>query len=163
MNFETFLNSYLSSFIFINLSLFELILFSFLTPLLCVILLFLFKRFKFSNEIITVTTSIILFIVILHIFNQSLIKDTFKYEFIKFYPGISIGFNIEPLGILFAMLASFLWIINSIYSIGYMRSNTDQNQTTFYICFALSMFAVLGIAFSSNLFTFFLFYEAEFT
>ena len=75
-------------------------------------------------------------------------------------PGIEIAFRIEPLGMLFALLASSLWIVNSVYSIGYMRGNNEKNQTRFYLFFALSIFATLGIAFSANLFTLFLFYEA---
>ena len=74
-------------------------------------------------------------------------------------PGIELAFRIEPLGMLFAALASGLWIVNSIYSIGYMRGNKEKKQTRFYVFFALSIAATLGIAFSSNLFTLFLFYE----
>jgi len=73
--------------------------------------------------------------------------------------GIDIAFNVEPLGMVFAALASALWIVNSIYSIGYMRGNKEKNQTRFYICFAIALSAVLGIAYSANLFTLFLFYE----
>jgi multicomponent Na+:H+ antiporter subunit D len=75
-------------------------------------------------------------------------------------PGISIAFTVEPLGMLFAALASSLWIINSIYSIGYMRGNAEKNQTRFYVMFAVSLAATMGIAFAGNLFTLFLFYEA---
>jgi multicomponent Na+:H+ antiporter subunit D len=60
---------------------------------------------------------------------------------------------------LFAALASGLWIVNSIYSIGYMRANKENKQTRFYVFFALSITATIGIAFSANLFTLFLFYE----
>ena len=74
-------------------------------------------------------------------------------------PGLQIAFKIEPLGMLFAALASSLWIINSIYSIGYMRGNNESNQTRFYVFFAIAISAVLGIAFAGNLFTLFLFYE----
>ena len=74
-------------------------------------------------------------------------------------PGIDIAFSVEPLGMLFAALASGLWIINSIYSIGYMRGNGESNQTRFYVFFAVSISATLGIAFAGNLFTLFLFYE----
>ncbi len=74
-------------------------------------------------------------------------------------PGISIAFEVEPLGMLFAALASSLWIINSIYSIGYMRGNNEKNQTRFYIMFAISLAAAIGIAFAGNLFTLFLCYE----
>ena len=74
-------------------------------------------------------------------------------------PGIELAFKVEPLGMLFAGLASGLWIVNSIYSIGYMRGNAEQNQTRFYTCFAIALAATMGIAFSANLFTLFIFYE----
>ncbi|HKJ15824.1 MAG TPA: monovalent cation/H+ antiporter subunit D family protein [Xanthomonadales bacterium] len=75
-------------------------------------------------------------------------------------PGIELAFRAEPLGIMFALLASSLWIVNSIYSIGYMRGNNETNQTRFYVLFAVSLAATMGIAFSANLITLFLFYEA---
>tara|TARA_E500000178_G_scaffold354577_1_gene424021 strand:- start:10977 stop:12374 length:1398 start_codon:yes stop_codon:yes gene_type:complete len=87
-------------------------------------------------------------------------NNTITVDAFEVFPGILLSFRIESLGLLFALLASFLWIINSIYSIGYMRANTETNQTRFYIFFCLSIFAVMGLAFSANLVTFFLFYEA---
>jgi len=74
-------------------------------------------------------------------------------------PGVEIAFRVEPLGMLFAALASLLWIVNSIYSIGYMRGNRESHQTRFYIFFAIALGATMGIAFADNLFTLFLFYE----
>jgi len=74
-------------------------------------------------------------------------------------PGIHIAFQVEPLGMMFAALASGLWLVNSIYSIGYMRGNREKHQTRFYVMFAVSLAATMGIAFSANLFTLFLFYE----
>jgi multicomponent Na+:H+ antiporter subunit D len=79
--------------------------------------------------------------------------------FSEIVPGVEIAFKVEPLGMLFAALASSLWIINSIYSIGYMRGNNESNQTRFYIFFAVALAATMGIAFADNLFTLFLFYE----
>jgi multicomponent Na+:H+ antiporter subunit D len=61
---------------------------------------------------------------------------------------------------LFALVASGLWIVNSLYSIGYMRANAEGHQTRFYACFALALAATVGIAFAGNLLTLFLFYEA---
>jgi multicomponent Na+:H+ antiporter subunit D len=74
-------------------------------------------------------------------------------------PGLQIAFEIEPLGMLFALIASGLWIVNSLYSIGYMRGNGEAHQTRFYVCFALALAATMGIAFAANLFTLFVFYE----
>ena len=74
-------------------------------------------------------------------------------------PGLELAFSVEPLGMLFALIASGLWIVNSLYSIGYMRGNNEAKQTRFYVCFALAIAAAMGIAFSANVFTLFVFYE----
>jgi multicomponent Na+:H+ antiporter subunit D len=79
---------------------------------------------------------------------------------IEVLPGIELAFKVEPLGMMFAALASGLWLINSIYSIGYMRGNREKKQTRFYVMFAISLAATMGIAFAENLFTLFVFYEA---
>ena len=46
-----------------------------------------------------------------------------------------------------------------MFSIGYLRAKGDGRQTRFYMCFALSMFGVMGVAMAGNLFTLFVFYE----
>ena len=63
-------------------------------------------------------------------------------------PGVELAFRIEPLGMMFGALASGLWIVNSVYSIGYMRGNNESKQTRFYVFFALSLTATIGIAFA---------------
>ncbi len=73
--------------------------------------------------------------------------------------GLSFAFKLEPLGALFACVASGLWIVNSFYSIGYMRGNDEANQTRFYVCFAIALASAIGIAFAGNMLTLFLFYE----
>ena len=65
----------------------------------------------------------------------------------------------EPLGLLFALLASFLWIVTTVYSIGYMRAHGEAHQTRFYAFFAIAIGSAIGVAFAQNLFTLFLFYE----
>lgn len=75
-------------------------------------------------------------------------------------PGLRLAFKVEPLGLLFALVASTLWIVNSIYSIGYMRGNDEPRQTVFYVCFAIAIGSTMAIAFAKNLLTLFLAYEA---
>jgi multicomponent Na+:H+ antiporter subunit D len=53
-----------------------------------------------------------------------------------------------------------LWIVTSLYAIGYMRSHGEQHQTRFYICFAVAIASTMGIALAANMFTLFIFYEA---
>ena len=73
--------------------------------------------------------------------------------------GLDIAFKLEPLGALFAVMASVLWGVNSLFSIGYTRGARESNQTRFYMCFARAMVGVLGVAMAANLFTLFIFYE----
>ena len=75
-------------------------------------------------------------------------------------PEIPIAFEVEPLGMTFALVASFLWIVTTIYSIGYMRGHDESNQTRFYACFAIAIASAIGVAFAANLLTLFVFYEA---
>jgi len=82
-----------------------------------------------------------------------------RLELFEMLPGIALAFELEPLGMLYAAVASGLWIPTSLYAIGYMRGHHETNQTRFFTCFALSIFGALGIAFSANLLTLFLFYE----
>ena len=74
-------------------------------------------------------------------------------------PGIAIALKLEPLGLLFALVASSLWILTTQYAIGYMRGNQEKHQTRFFICFAVSIGASMGIALSANMFSLFVFYE----
>jgi multicomponent Na+:H+ antiporter subunit D len=78
----------------------------------------------------------------------------------RLLPGIELAFRVDAFGLLFATGASSLWILTSFYSIGYMRSLDEHAQTRYFACFALALAATLGVAFSANLFTLFLFYEA---
>ena len=75
-------------------------------------------------------------------------------------PGLPVAFALEPLGMLFALIASFLWIATTVYSIGYVRANKEQHQTRYYVCFAVALASAIGVAFAGNMFTLFLFYEA---
>lgn len=74
-------------------------------------------------------------------------------------PGAAIAFRVDGLGMLFAIVAASLYIITSIYSIGYMRGLNEHGQTRFVSFFALAISATIGAAFSANLLTLYLFYE----
>ncbi|HBH31453.1 MAG TPA: cation:proton antiporter, partial [Desulfofustis sp.] len=75
------------------------------------------------------------------------------------FAGLRLAFAIEPLGMLFSLVASILWLVTTIYAIGYMRGHHEQNQTRFYACFAVAIGSAMGIAYAGNLLTLFVFYE----
>ena len=69
--------------------------------------------------------------------------------FIASFAGVfEIRFRLEPLGATFAAIASSLWIVNSMFTLGYMRGNNEKHQTRFYVMFAVSLAATMGVAFA---------------
>ncbi|MFK7853089.1 MAG: proton-conducting transporter membrane subunit [Granulosicoccus sp.] len=71
----------------------------------------------------------------------------------------SLKLSAEPMGVMFGLLASFLWVVTTVYSIGYMRGHHEINQTRFYTCFAIALAAVMAAAYADNLLTLFVAYE----
>lgn len=75
------------------------------------------------------------------------------------FPGIPLALRAEPLGLLFALLASGLWLVTSVYAIGYLRAKKESHQTRFHLCFAIALGGAMGVALAANLLTLFVFYE----
>lgn len=82
------------------------------------------------------------------------------YELAEPVQGLRLAFAVEPLGMVFALVASLLWPVTTLYAIGYMRGHGEGHQTRFFCFFAVSIAAVLALAFSANLATLFVCYEA---
>lgn len=81
------------------------------------------------------------------------------YTVAQVIPGVAIKFRVDALGMIFALVASCLWIITTAYSIGYMRGLKEHSQTRYFCFFAFALSATIGAAFSANLLTLYLFYE----
>lgn len=128
-------------------------------PLAGALLIALAGRVPNLREGFTLATAVSLFAVVATLYPGVAAGERPGIEFFELLPGVPFGFTVEPLGLLFALIASGLWIANSLYSIGYMRGNHEQHQTRFYIRFAGAIAATLGVAFAANGLTLFLFYE----
>jgi len=111
------------------------------------------------REGVTISISLLLIYLLVNLYQGLSLGKSISVFWWELLPGLKIAFDIEPLGMLFALVASFLWLVTTCYAIGYMRSHQEENQTRFYSCFAIAIGAVMGIAFSANLFTLFIFYE----
>jgi len=74
-------------------------------------------------------------------------------------PGVPIALKVDAMGMVFALIASVLWLFTSIYSIGYMRALEEHSQTRYFASFAVAIASTIGVAFSANLLTLYLFYE----
>ncbi|TWI73240.1 multisubunit sodium/proton antiporter, MrpD subunit (TC 2.A.63.1) [Desulfobotulus alkaliphilus] len=111
------------------------------------------------REAWSLTGAVLTFISVALLVPHILAGGSFSYTLFELWPGIAIKFQVDALGLLFAGTASFLWILASIYCVGYMRGLNEHAQTRFYVCYAVSVGAALGGAFSGSLFTLYLFYE----
>jgi multicomponent Na+:H+ antiporter subunit D len=130
-----------------------------IVPMIGALLIVLARRMPNLREAATLLTAAALLACVLQVLPAVLAGERPAWLLGSMLPGLQIAFQAEPLGMLFALIASGLWIVNSLYSIGYMRANGEANQTRFYVCFALALAATMGIAFAGNLFTLFVFYE----
>ncbi|MFU8814574.1 MAG: monovalent cation/H+ antiporter subunit D family protein [Pseudomonadales bacterium] len=128
-------------------------------PLVGAVLIAATGRAPNLRETVTLVTALLLAVVVFGLIPEVMAGGRPAATFTEPLPGISLGFRVEPLGMLFASIAALLWIVSSVYSIGYMRGNDEKHQTRFYVCFAISIAAAVGIAFAGNLLTLFLFYE----
>jgi multicomponent Na+:H+ antiporter subunit D len=137
----------------------DLMLLALVIPALGAGLIALFGNSPNLRETATLATAVALFAVILNLVPVVAAGGRPDLFLTEVLPGLELRFVLEPLGMMFACVASGLWILNSIYSIGYMRAKKEHKQTRFYVCFALAIFAAMGVALSGNMFTLFISYE----
>ena len=121
----------------------------------------LFTKEKRQNlrEAWTFIAAFIKFGIVLSMLPVILQGKIIKLTLLELAPGLSLMFKIDFFGLLFGLVASGLWIVTSLYSIGYMRGLKEHAQNRYFFAFALCLSATMGIAFSGNLLTFYLFYE----
>jgi multicomponent Na+:H+ antiporter subunit D len=131
-----------------------------LVPLAAVPLIALLHDRPNPREAVSLIAAGLLFAVVWPLAEATLAGEGVAITWIEPFAGLPIALALEPLGALFALLASFLWILTTVYSIGYMRGHGERNQARFYIWFAVAIASTMGIAFAANLFTLFVFYEA---
>jgi len=129
-------------------------------PLIAVVLIRLSDTRPNLREGVTLVTSAVLLILLFILAPGVMQGGRPTFVITELFPGIPLQLTLEPLGMLFALVAGSLWIVTSIYAIGYMRGHHEENQTRFYMFFAIAISVTMGVAFSGNLLTLFVFYEA---
>jgi multicomponent Na+:H+ antiporter subunit D len=129
-------------------------------PFICVFLIVLFSKRPNIRESCTIFASILQFLIIFSMVPIIIGGNVIECPLFTVFTGMDFIFKIDAFGLIFAFTSSFLWILVSSYSIGYMRSLREHAQTRYYACFALAIFGAVGIAMSKNLITMYFFYEA---
>ena len=111
------------------------------------------------REAVSLTSAAALFLTVLALAQPVMDGARPALVLAEMLPGLPIALELEPLGLLFALIASGLWFVSGVYSIGYMRGNDEPHQTRFFVCFALAIAGAIGVALAGNLLTLYLFYE----
>jgi len=130
-----------------------------LCPAIASVLIVLSGKWPNIREGWTMLASVLQFLIVFSMVPRILAGNIIECTFFTAFPNVDFGLRVDAFGLLFAITSTFLWILVSSYSIGYMRSLHEHAQTRYYFCFAWAIFGAVGIALSGNLFTMFVFYE----
>lgn len=136
-----------------------IILLTMLVPLLATVTNLVFRNQPNLRDGLTFLAALVTFGLVISLYYQTngILED--QLTLVTVMPGLKLAFNVEPLGMLFALVASGLWIVTHLYGIGYMRGNDEKKHARFFACFSFAIGTVMGIAFSANMFSLFVFYE----
>jgi multicomponent Na+:H+ antiporter subunit D len=91
------------------------------------------------------------------IVNANIFSDLEILHVITVNEFLDIYFHIDQLGKLFSYMAGFLWILTSFYSFEYMKHEGKERR--YYVFFILTFAMIMGISYSGNLFTLYIYYE----
>jgi len=110
-----------------------------LIPLLASVIIGLIGKFPNLREGVTFLASFALLANVINLVmivsaggRPELVLGTFAGNF-------ELKLVLEPLGAVFAAIASSLWIVNSLFTMGYMRGNNEKNQTRFFLFVAIAI------------------------
>lgn len=110
-----------------------------------------------SHHVLAVATISLVFINVVLMVPAILSGKTIEHKLLQIMGNTGIFFRVDALGIVLGLVSSSLWVLATVYSIGYMHGK--HNPKSYFVFFVLSCSAVMGIAFASNLFTLYIFYE----
>ena len=130
-----------------------------LAPLLGAGLVMLSRRRPNVREGCSLAAAGLLFATVVSLIPDIRAGKQLEFVVAELLPGLRIALRADAMSMIFAVSASFLWMVTVFYSAGYMRGLKEHAQTRFNACFALALFGAMGCAFADNLFTLYLFYE----
>ncbi|MDC0329142.1 monovalent cation/H+ antiporter subunit D family protein, partial [bacterium] len=101
-------------------------------PVFAAILNLVIRERENFRDFLTFIASVLTFFCVLAILISVGNKTTEEIVLLSVIPGLKISFQVEPLGLLFALLASGLWILTHVYAVGYMRENKEAKHSKFF-------------------------------
>lgn len=132
-------------------------LFVVLTSLGAAVLIFLAgeqrQRLRTAINLIAATIKLVLIGVLLLAVRSG---ESFVWR-LPLLPGLDLVLQVDALMLLFSTLSAVLWLLTTIYAIGYLERS--PHRARFFGFFSLCVAGTMGVAAAGNLFTFFVFYE----
>ncbi len=128
-------------------------------PFSATLLNLVFRQQANLRDGVTFVAAILLFAIVASLIGGGIPAPLEPVVFWTVMPGLALAFSTEPLGLVFAAVASGLWIVTHVFAIGYMRGNKESHHARFFAAFSFAIGSAMGIALSDNLFTLFIFYE----
>jgi len=119
----------------------------------------LFAKNENRREAVSFVFAALTFLAVISMAPAILKGHIYTWTLFTILPGVKVSFCADGLSMVFALIASFLWILTTSYNIGYMRTLKEHAQTRYYICFSVAIFGAQGVSFAGNVFTLYLFYE----
>ena len=108
------------------------------------------RRRRCYLETVTIVTSILVWICLLH----GNISPVYLYSFTR---GFAISFHTDGLTMLFAGMVSVMWPFVTLYAFDYM--DRAAHKQSFFSFFLMTYGITLGLAFSANMLTMYVFFE----
>lgn len=129
-----------------------------LIPILFPMVMAIFIGFgKFKENIRNFIAAITVFLNLFFIIYILKTKGTAFFVVLNMNKFLDVYLKIDKLSMLFSILVSVLWIFTSFYSMEYMKHEGKEDR--FFSFFLVTLGVTLGISFSGNLVTLYLFYE----
>ncbi len=130
-----------------------------LTPAVTSLLIVLTRRSPNLRDSILVAGAVVTFVLIVAITPAAFRGEALSSPLGELIPGVPLSLTADAMGMIFALLASFLWVLAGFYAVGYMRGDKATSQTRFYAFYALCLSTAFAVAFAGDLLTFFIAYE----
>ncbi len=133
-----------------------------LTSSIAALLVLLLDRWPNVRESCIFTAAVIKLGLLLSLTPDVLEDKQYEFVVMELLPNAPLAFRIDALGLLFALVSVSLWIPTTVFSMGFLRPLKRHAQTRFFFFFAIAISSAVGVAFSANLLTLFIFYERGF-
>jgi multicomponent Na+:H+ antiporter subunit D len=116
------------------------------------------QRSEKMRNALSVATAVVTFLSVVALYPEITAGNIIEYRLFQLLPNLEISFRVDILSFSLAVLASFVWMLVTVYSIDYMCHEHGCNR--YYPVLIITLASCMGIFMAGDLFTLFVFFEA---